>query len=80
LERCLFRFGLDDASFCRFAKVVNTRVLMVESTVQDSPSNTSFREHTLYEGFEFHKSMVQFSRNWTLELELICLETKFVRP
>jgi hypothetical protein len=49
---------------------------MMESAVEDSSSKSSFREHAFDEGFEFDKTMVQFSRNRSLKLELIRLETE----
>ena len=42
LEGCLFRSRFDDASFCGIAKIVDARVLMVKSTVQNSSSDSSF--------------------------------------
>lgn len=48
---------------------------MVESPVKNSSSHASLREHALDEGLEFHKPVVQLSRDGSLKLKLICLET-----
>jgi hypothetical protein len=50
-------------------------MLMVERAIKDPSSKSNFREHTLDEGFEFHKAVVELSGDWSLELELIRLET-----
>ena len=75
LKSCLFGSWFNNSVFCRIAKIVHPIVLMVERAIKDPSSKPSFREHTLDEGFEFHKTVVKLSGDRSLELELIRLET-----
>lgn len=54
--------------------VVDSRMLMVKSTIENAAAERVRREHTGNEGSELDVAVVQLSWNWTSKLHLIGLE------
>lgn len=59
--------------------VVYAGVLMVEGFVEDPAADTNAHEHPVDEPLEVDKAMIEFGRDRSGELDLVCLEAKMMR-